>query len=61
MSQSVTETDDTVQTTFPVKSYKNENTLRRLYIEEGLSTYDLADRFDVTPPTIRSRLSRELD
>lgn len=32
------------------------DTLYRLYVEEGLSTTEIAARFDVAPETVRSRL-----
>jgi len=35
-----------------VETYKDESTLRQLYLEEGLSTYEVADRLDTKPTTL---------
>lgn len=38
--------------------YRDEETLRRLYVEEGMSTYDIGDLFGVAGKTIQKWLRR---
>jgi len=38
--------------------YKDEETLRRLYHEEGLTTYEIAEKFDVIGATIAQWLNK---
>lgn len=40
------------------KRYRDEDTLRRLYVEEGLSSREVAERLDCSPPTVVNWLKK---
>jgi predicted DNA-binding protein YlxM (UPF0122 family) len=41
-----------------VEGYKDEETLRELYHEQDLTTYEIAERFDVTQRTIHRWITK---
>ena len=39
-------------TTTQIRPYKKADVLKELYVERDLSQYQIADRYDVTQPTV---------
>src|SRR6056297_974458 len=48
----VPNTDSETERQPRVKPYQSKETLERLYFEQGLSQYDIADRFGISQPTV---------